>query len=90
MGNRKLSRPPVSLKGVKGKKLPRDQASTPLPEEPRNRRERLARAAWLRSKKVGDDGLTNAEREVESQRYTNSVEANVMAYLDTQTYDDQQ
>ena len=89
MSKRKVSRPPVSPKGVKGKELPRDLAATPLPEQPRNRRERLARAAWLRSKKVGDDGLTNAEREAEGKRYLDTARARAMAYLDTQTYNDQ-
>lgn len=89
MGKPHFSRPPVAPKG-KGKELPRDEASTPLPVEPRNRRERRAREAWLRSKKVGDDGLTNAEREAEGARYLQNLERSVNNYLiSTETHDDQ-
>lgn len=42
------SRPQASVNGGIGKELPLDQAATPLPAVPRNRRERRAQDAWRR------------------------------------------
>ncbi|GAA3223104.1 hypothetical protein GCM10010468_49360 [Actinocorallia longicatena] len=42
------SRPTAAPNGGRGKELPRDEAGFPMPEVPRNRRERRALAAWRR------------------------------------------
>jgi len=43
-------RPLAAPNGGRGKELPKDQAGTSIPAQPRNRKERRALAAWKRKR----------------------------------------